>query len=130
MLALLGAVLPSIFKVIDKAIPNAEEATKIKAEVQLQLMANNSKEMEEAASIVLAEAQGSSWMQRNWRPLLMMVCIFIVANNYILAPYIMLFTKSSVSLPLDQNIWDLMKIGIGGYIASRGIEKTAKEWKK
>ena len=129
MLAVLGAILPSIFKTIDKAVPDKTKAAELKASIQTQLLENEGKQLEAAASIIVAEASGHSWLQRNWRPLLMIVCVFIVANNYILAPYVMLFVQQNIALPLDQNIWDLMKIGVGGYIVGRSGEQIAKNLK-
>jgi hypothetical protein len=39
-----------------------------------------SSELESAAKIVLAEAQGS-WLQRNWRPLLMVTFALLVGGS-------------------------------------------------
>lgn len=80
--------------------------------------------------IVKAEAQGESWLQRNWRPVLMMSIVAIVVNNYILVPYGQMFFPDSVAvLDLPPALWDLMKIGVGGYVVGRTGEKVVKEWK-
>ena len=55
-------------KVLD-IVEDKDEANRLKFEIQRQLIENKSSELESAAKIVLAEAQGS-WLQRNWRPLL------------------------------------------------------------
>lgn len=68
--------------------------------------------------IITTEAKGESWLQRNWRPLLMLVCIFIVLNNYVLVPYFEI-----PSAVLDEHIWRLIEVGTGGYIAGRSLEK-------
>jgi len=68
--------------------------------------------------IITTEAKGESWFQRNWRPLLMLVCIFIVLNNYVLVPYF-----NIPSAVLDEHIWRLIEVGTGGYIAGRSLEK-------
>jgi hypothetical protein len=33
-------------------------------------------------------------------------------------------------LEIPPDMWDLLKIGLGGYVVSRGVEKTMKEYKK
>jgi len=76
--------------------------------------------------IIVAEAKGDSWLQRNWRPLLMMCIILIIANNYILVPYLSAFTDKVTVLELPKGLWALLNIGVGGYIASRGGEKIMK----
>ena len=80
--------------------------------------------------IVKAEAQGESWLQRNWRPVLMMSIVAIVVNNYILVPYGQMFFPGNVAvLDLPPALWDLMKIGVGGYVVGRTGEKVVKTWK-
>jgi hypothetical protein len=80
-----------------------------------------SKLLETKATIVGAEAKGESWLQRNWRPLLMCVCIFIVFNNYVLVPYFNLPVTT-----LDEHIWMLMDLGVTGYVAGRSLEKISE----
>ncbi|MBI5233525.1 MAG: hypothetical protein HY880_04150 [Deltaproteobacteria bacterium] len=78
---------------------------------------------EARTSVIIAEAQGQSWLQRNWRPLLMLVIITIVANNYIIYPYLNIFTDKVKVLDLPDKLWTLMEIGVGGYILGRTAEK-------
>ena len=80
--------------------------------------------------VVLAEARGS-WMQRNWRPILMLSIVAIVVNNYILFPYFSLFGLPATMLELPEFFWDLMKIGVGGYVIGRSVEKVARtKWNR
>ena len=46
-----------------------------------------SKLLETKSKIIESETKGESWLQRNWRPILMCICMFIVFNNYVLVPY-------------------------------------------
>jgi len=86
--------------------------------------------MEAQASVIKSEAQGHSWLQRNWRPILMLTIVFIIANNYILFPYVELFGHKAVQLDLPDHMWSLMKIGVGGYILGRSGENIVKNYKK
>jgi len=130
MISLLTALLPSVFGVIDKAIPDKDEATRIKAEIQAQILSNEGEALKAARDTIVAEAEGHSWMQRNWRPLIMLMFGFIIANNFILFPYLSLFTDNAVMLDTPEPLWDLIKIGLGGYVISRSAEKMVKEYKK
>ena len=87
-------------------------------------------ELSEAASIIRAEAQSGSWIATNWRPLTMLVFVFIIANNYIIAPYLGLFGGASVTLDIPPDMWDPIKIGLGGYVVGRSAEKGIKAWKE
>ena len=58
-----------------------------------------------------------------------MMCLFglIVANNYIVFPYLQNFMPdSAVLLPIPQDLWALLKLGIGGYVVGRSGEKIVK----
>jgi len=79
--------------------------------------------------VIIAEASGN-WLQRSWRPILMLSIVAIVVNNYIVYPYLALFGVKATMLELPQNLWDLLKIGVGGYIVGRSAEKVAENWKK
>lgn len=68
----------------------------------------------------MAEARGQSWPQRNWLPILMLVIILVVANNYSLYPYLSIFTDKVRVLDLPDRLWTLMEIGVWGvYLEER-----------
>ena len=79
--------------------------------------------------IIIAEATGESWLQRNWRPILMLSIVAIVVNNYLLYPYLKLFFEAAPILDLPDKLWSLMQIGVGGYIVGRSGEKIVKDLK-
>ena len=81
-------------------------------------------------AIIEAEAKGDSWLQRSWRPITMLVFVFIIANNYILFPYISLFGGTATSLDIPPDMWDLLKLGLGGYVVGRSAEKMVKAYKE
>ncbi len=123
------ALIPLVNKVIEgvtKFIPDKDLAAKVKADalthvtsiVHVETMAL----IEGQVKIILAEAQGG-WLQRNWRPMLMAIIGVIIANNYIVYPYINLFFNTGVELELPDALWALMKIGLGGYVLGRTGEK-------
>lgn len=95
-----------------------------KAELEIRYAELDKAINEARSNVIMAEAQGESWLQRNWRPLLMLVIIVIVANNYILYPYLSIFTNKIKVLDLPDRLWQLMEIGVGGYILGRTFEKV------
>lgn len=126
-------VIEGVFNIVDKTIEDKDEKNKIKAD--LTKVFNNADMTEfkamidNQAKIITAEAQGESWLQRNWRPILMIVIVAIVGNNYILFPYLSLFTDKTVMLELPDKLYSLMQIGVGGYIVGRSGEKGLKIWR-
>ena len=81
-------------------------------------------------NIIIAETKSQSWLARNWRPVLMLTIVAIIANNYVLFPYLSLFTSKVTMLTLPDQLWALLKIGIGGYIVGRSAEQVAKTIKR
>ena len=122
--AIIGPLLSGLIGVIDQAVEDKDQANVIKARLNELALSGNLKELESAAKIIVAEAQGDSWLQRNWRPLLMVLFGIIIANNYILVP---IFGTPAADIPPD--MWDLLKLGVGGYVAGRTVEKGLNSWK-
>jgi hypothetical protein len=99
-------------------------STDQKTEIEKSLHKLESDTLRYQSEVVIAEARGG-WLQRNWRPILMLTITFIIANNYVLYPYASLFTDRAIALDLPPALWGLMKIGVGGYIVGRSGEKIA-----
>lgn len=82
------------------------------------------------AKVVEAEAKSEHFIVAAWRPITMLVFVFIVANNYILVPYVNMFIENDIKpLELTTDMWELLKIGLGGYIVGRSAEKVMKSYK-
>ena len=111
-------------RALDRVLPDAAEKARVQAELQAALAANAAELERAAAAVVMAEASGESWLQRNWRPLLMVLFGTIVANNYLVVP---LFGTPAADMPPE--MWDLLKLGVGGYVIGRSAEKGIKAWK-
>lgn len=87
-------------------------------------------EAETKRDVVVAEAKGESWLQRNWRPISMLTFLAVVINNYILAPWLGAFGLVIPVLDIAPQMWTLLTVGIGGYIVGRSGEKIAKNFNK
>ena len=133
MLQLLGAIGPIaklIAKTVDKAVPDKDLKEKLKHEINTQLLTSGTEEMKAASKIILAEAQSGSWLTSSWRPALMWICIIVIFNNFILMPFINIIFGTSLILEIPDPMWNLLTIGVGGYIAGRSGEKIAQKWKE
>ena len=116
--ALVQSVIGTVGSILSKHVQDKDLLFKIQGELQGELIKVLQEQLEAQKAIIVAEATGKSWLQRNWRPLLMLVFTIIIAFNYIVAP---LFSRQPLPIPPD--MWDLLKIGIGGYIVGRSAEK-------
>jgi len=127
--AVANLILPGVFKEVDKAVPDQDLGTKLKASIQAAVLSADTSALEAQAGIVTAEAKGESWLQRNWRPLTMLVFVSIVVNNYLLAPYMQAIFSWSVKLDTPPDLWALIKLGLGGYVMGRSAEKCIAAWR-
>ena len=133
MIQLLGAIGPIaklIAKTVDKAVPDKDLKEKLKHEINTQLLTSGTDEMKAASKIILAEAQSGSWLTNSWRPALMWICIIVIFNNFIVMPFANAIFGTSLILEIPDPMWNLLTIGIGGYIAGRSGEKIAQKWKE
>lgn len=116
-----------------KTILSGEEQLKVQemcTKMDLAALELEKSTIEQQASVVIAEAKGESKLQRNWRPIVMLMFAYIVAHNYIVAPVVQCFYSEFPMLPTPPDLWDLLKIGIGGYVIGRSAEKIARDWRK
>jgi len=123
---IIGKVLETSLGIVDQLVPDKDLAAKIKAGIAQSVEDNAAKLDLAGTSIIKAEAAGESWLQRNWRPILMLTIVSIIFNNYVLAPYLSLFTDKVTILDLPGGLWALLNVGVGGYVAGRSGEKIAK----
>lgn len=122
-----GKIVDSI---LDKFVSDKSERERLRADLNTIFLTEETKVLEKAADNVKAEIEGDSWLQRNWRPILMLSVVLIIVNNYILFPYLSIFTDKVVILELPHDLFNLLTIGVGGYVVGRSVEKGIKTWKK
>lgn len=120
--ALLPAITSLLGTAIDKAIPDKDEAEKLKAQVTLEMLNKSNKELESATKVIVAEAQGESWLQRNWRPILMLFFAGLVGAHWLG------FTAPNLPTDVVVNLLDIVQVGVGGYVLGRSAEKVTKAY--
>ena len=123
ILGILSAVLPVLKPILERVIPDPEARAQAEAQIQQAMLANEAAITQAAASVVRTEVQGASWLQRNWRPMLMVLFGIIIANNYVLAPYVRAFGFEVPTLEIPNGMWALLNVGVGGYVVGRSAEK-------
>ena len=125
LLNILGGLLGPVGNIIDDLHTSGEEKLAAKAQL-LALEAQFSRDVleyeqslaKEQAETIRAEMKTQSWLAMNWRPITMLVFVYIIAHNYVLAQ---VFSLQVLEIPPD--MWGLLKIGLGGYVVGRSAEK-------
>lgn len=95
------------------------KAQELANQINQALIDQQTKLNDAQARIITAEAQSPSWMTANWRPLTMLVFVFLIVCHW--------FGLDAKNLTEAQylSLFDLVKIGLGGYVCGRSIEKVA-----
>jgi hypothetical protein len=114
-----GNVIGEIGKILDNIFTNDEERIKAKNEVLKMLQEKQLELQKMQTEIIVAEAKGN-WIQRSWRPILMLSFGFIIMYVKFFAPLFDLTIP-----PLENEFWDLLQLGIGGYVIGRSAEKIS-----
>lgn len=130
MTALLTVLAPLIGDVIKRVVPDMDKRLEVEREVKLALLEHTDSLERIRGEIVLEEAKSGHWLTATWRPLLMLVVIAIIACNYLIFPIIGIFYPAMITLELPVELWNLLTIGVGGYVVGRSGEKMIDKWSK
>lgn len=121
--------IPAVISLIGSGISNffglkeKQQETISKAVDALREVNNSDTESHKAAAqVIMAEANSESWITRTWRPLLMVIFGGIVVAYFFgfTTPNLM---QSIPSGSLIGELFEIIKIGLVGYIPARSIEK-------
>jgi len=112
--------------IIDDLHTSEEEKLEAKSKILAMASSFQTDLVKAQRDIVVSEAQGKSWLQRNWRPMTALTFLVIIANNYIVVPYVLAFGARVPTLDIPPGMWALLNIMIGGYVAGRSVEKVAE----
>ena len=106
----------AVGEVIDRLTLPAREKRQLEVDL-LGLLAEHEKEVARSRSAAVVEEARGNWLQRSWRPLVMLT----------FASVILIGTFTSLPIP-DETLrfWDLLEIGLGGYVVGRSGEKMAE----
>lgn len=130
----LGGIFQPVADVIDNIHTSDEERIQAhaalaaaQASIYAEVLGLEAQLVKSRQATLVAEIQGQSWLQRNWRPVTMISFVAIIVNNYILFPYLKAFgIDEAVLLEIPDGMWTLLQIGVGGYIVGRSGEKIVQ----
>lgn len=119
MLPLIGALAPVLGKVIDRVFPDTEQRELAKIKIMSELQEQSAEIERAAASIIKTEAASAHWLAANWRPITMLTFVGLIVARWLG------FSASGMTEAEYIAIYDLIKIGLGGYVIGRSAEKIA-----
>jgi hypothetical protein len=123
-MSIFRALIAPVSEIIRELVPDGDKRFELERQIEKLLIAQEAEFVKAGRDVVVAEAKGESWLQRNWRPVSMLVFVAVIANNYLIAPYVQAFGGVSVVLEIPPGMWGLLSMGLGGYVVGRSLEKT------
>lgn len=100
------------------------ELAKIEQAITLKTIDYEGKLLDIKSKIIMAETQSDSFLAKNWRPMIMLTFGLIVIS------YWLGYQPVNMSEDTLEDVFDLIKLGLGGYVVGRSGEKIAKVMKK
>lgn len=120
ILGKVGDLLSGAFGLVDDLHTSDEEKLTLKTglltiqtSVVSEVIQAQSKMAEMQASIIKAEAESQHPLTSMWRPITMLTFVTII----VLAQF-------GLTGPVPEDMWPLLKLGLGGYVIGRSFEKT------
>jgi hypothetical protein len=127
ILGFIGEIFKPAANLIDNMHTSTEEKLILKNKLEVienkitaKIIDYETKLLESKASIITAEATGQSWIQRNWRPVTMLIFLVLVVCE----------SFGWLANPLAAEAWTLLQIGLGGYVVGRSGEKIMSQIKE
>jgi hypothetical protein len=122
-----------VLDIIDKLVADADLKEKLKAELKGKLLEREQALIAARQSVVLAELNSESAITRSWRPILMFVLMGFLLFFGLIVPLIELGLGHPVPVEprldrIPEPAWNLLTLGLGGYVGGRTVEKVALGW--
>ena len=119
--ALLPALLPVLGDLFRRWFPDPAEAAKAQQDMVMALLAQQSALNAAAGDIIKAEVQSEHWLAACWRPILMLTFGALIVARWLG------WSAPGISEAEVLKLWDIVQLGLGGYVIGRSIEKVAPQ---
>jgi hypothetical protein len=138
LLKILGPLLGKIaagpvLDIVDKLVPDADLKSRLKAEIRTSLARRDVALIAARRQAVLSELRSDSWMTRSWRPALMFLLMIFLLFFGLIVPLMELLAGQPLAIEphldrIPEPLWNLLALGVGGYVGGRTVEKITAQW--
>ena len=119
--ALLPALLPVLGDLFKRWFPDPAEAARAQQDRVMALLNQQAALNAAAGDIIKAEAQSEHWLAACWRPVLMLTFGALIVARWLG------WSAPGISEAEVLKLWDIVQLGLGGYVIGRSIEKVAPQ---
>ena len=93
-----GDAVKGVTDLVGQFVEDKDKANELETAIKNKLIGLEQEVVKAQRDVIVAEANSQSFIARNWRPIMMLTFVFIIANNYILFPYVQLFGGTALEL--------------------------------
>jgi hypothetical protein len=117
-------------KILDAHIGDQALRAKLSAEIEAALAEQLGQGLAAQGGAVVSEIRSEHWLARSWRPLLMLLFMALLVLYGVLLPAVDLIAARPIPFSprwrdLPPEFWNLLTVGLGGYVGGRSLEKIA-----
>jgi len=124
MSSLIKDLLPQAGEILDRFVPNKEEARKAQAELEKMLMDNQHQIQLNQIELNKQEAKGN-WFQSGWRPATGWICVIGMAVNFLISPL-----SAGFGITIPQAGTDVMMPVLMGLLGLGGLRTYERKMGK
>jgi hypothetical protein len=122
-----GPLVGKVFDVVKSFQDRKATEAEVRAEVEKAVMGVIADVSKSQADVVMAEARGENWLQRNWRPMTAVAFSFTLVFYVLIMPIMVAWLGvppvRTGDLILEWT-FQIILVCLGGYIGGRSIEKV------
>lgn len=120
------AIVTAISGVLARIIPDPDKRMQVEGEIQKALLASQSAIYDAMKSVMAADAASESWLTRNARPIVVMWCLAMI-TWVVFSPMFGAQAQTIAAIKaVPSDLWNLVTVGIGGYILAKSAVDVAK----
>jgi hypothetical protein len=122
-----GPLVGKVFDVVKSFQDRKATEAEVRAEVEKAVMGVIADVSKSQADVIMAEARGENWLQRNWRPMTAVAFSFTLVFYVLIMPIMVAWLGvppvRTGDLILEWT-FQIILVCLGGYIGGRSIEKV------
>jgi hypothetical protein len=113
-----SGAIDAVGKIVDTVVTNDDEKSEAKKQLTEVVLNSLNKVAEVQGEVIKTEMKGN-FLQKSWRPIMMLSFgVILVCKWFGL-------TNEHIALELELQLLDIVKLGLGGYVVGRSVEKVA-----
>jgi hypothetical protein len=124
------AIIASISGILNKIIPDANKRMEVEGEIQRALIANQAAIYDAMKEVMAADSASESMLTRNARPIVVMWCLAMITWVVVSPMFGLQVATIAAIKAVPSDLWNLVMVGIGGYILAKSVTDAVKAAKK